>query len=732
MLLRPAQDAVAGELVRLLESCAAEARWLPEVQVCLEAPDLTQVPEGSLVVLLHPGPWARWLNLFRTVVVDRRLLLLLWCTVEDDEALRSGAPDFTDWITVRLELTPRLPDFVRDELEARRAGGCVGLLHAPPPPPGWAVLDAGAGYAELRAACAAGPTWVGGVQDALQLLQVLIAHTEAGARHGLVLADPLVVGGPCGWREGAPLPWAQATRALQAQGVHNPGREAALRDLDPLRVSPEAAAPLRVVHNPRWDALLEGLAQQGVGAAALGLAQDLGMSGVVQVWAAELAARLEREELAALKAQGDPVALAVARRRLANLWLVLGRAQEALVLLESQVLPALVGAGPPRERVEALRAQSTALVQLGRVAEALAVLEEQVAPAVAALGDPALEVRSVLDVARLLLRVGCPPERALALAEVRAAEGVEPGVVTELVRVQAQLLQAVGRYAEALAVLERHAQKVGDGIDPTQRLSLRVELAQTLRDLGALAEAEALIQQVVPQLAGLGEDLALSVAYGTLAQILRDRYQLDRALLIRTLILGPLYSRWGTPEHRLTNRAEIVRILTGMGRYPEAMEQLQELTPLAAPLPDRGLSELVLGLRATLLAHLGRPRKARELWEGLIAYAAGRPEQTHFELDLALLDARHGQRAAGLQRLRERVLPAYAAQGNAVGQVRTLSALADLLLPSADPAERAEGQARLHEALAVAEAHHLEALAAGLRGRLAALPAVSARPDPPP
>ncbi|MBK7758039.1 MAG: hypothetical protein IPI35_16905 [Deltaproteobacteria bacterium] len=279
-------DAAAGPLIAHIDAGPPGP-----LQVLTEAGALGQAPEGATVVLLNAGEWADWLNQFRSVVNQQRLLLLLWLTDEDQMILKRRAPDFYDWISLRVTIPPCAPGYVLDELAATaRDGGVLALHNAPSPPPGWTPVHLSAGYAALRTALSEGDVWLIGVTAADECITALIAHAEAhakGHRGGaLALVNPGAVHESTTVLDARPVPWIEATERLRARGVVDPGVAAARADLDPRKILDTVPSPATLIQNPEWDTLLS-LVRAGVGPEALGLAARLELVGVVAVWRGE-------------------------------------------------------------------------------------------------------------------------------------------------------------------------------------------------------------------------------------------------------------------------------------------------------------------------------------------------------------------------------------------------------------------------------------------------------------
>lgn len=116
------EGASVGGLRALASSLLHEAS--PPV-VCFHAPELLDVPSGSLVVLTLHETELNWLNLNRPIIANKRLRLVLWLEFPLHR-LRGGAPDFFDWISHVVRCPSRPPGFaVRGLLAAKAAGRSV-------------------------------------------------------------------------------------------------------------------------------------------------------------------------------------------------------------------------------------------------------------------------------------------------------------------------------------------------------------------------------------------------------------------------------------------------------------------------------------------------------------------------------------------------------------------------------------------------------------------------------
>jgi hypothetical protein len=283
VLLTGAHDAAAEALIHHLERTSSGP-----VEVLTDATRLSQAPEGATVVLLNAKHFATWLNLFRTVVRSRRLVLLLWCTAEDLQTLKLRAQDFFDWVSLTVTVPPHEPSFVRDALATcTQDASVLALHHAPSPPAGFSVVDLRQGYAAIREAIREGPVWLTGVHAADELLSALVAHAEARPRHGVVLADPGVLEVSIRALDARPAPWAEAAEHLASLGVVSPGVEAARQALNPTQTLAEAPSPVVVVSNDEWTRLLERVRAEWGDEETRRLALELGLVAVERVWREE-------------------------------------------------------------------------------------------------------------------------------------------------------------------------------------------------------------------------------------------------------------------------------------------------------------------------------------------------------------------------------------------------------------------------------------------------------------
>ena len=572
VLLKGAHDGAARALVELLRDTLGPGGEGPPVRVLFEASALLHVPAGARVVLVQPGPHARWLNLHRPVVRDRRITLLLWCAEGCLVQLKRGAPDFMDWVSHRVFVAPALPRFVGAALgRCEGEGRVMAMLHAPPPPPGWRILAAESSYGLIRKGCQEGPVWVSEVRDALHWLTARIAHAEAGAGHGLVLADPRSVVEDEDVVDALPVPWATAARLLAAAGIPDPGVQAALVDLNPAELGLIREGPLRSRPDPRWGVLLEA-ARSGPGTEAIELADELDLVEVARAWTDEVApmvravfrlrwrARaafheghpesalglLARAELAAREAV-DPRLQALCWSDVAELRLSLGEAEEALRIRMEEELPLLEALGDARSIARCHGEVAAIFEGRGQHAEALRVRLDEQLPATARAGDRQARAEAWGKVADLHMANGEQEEalrvRLVEQLPILAQLGDLRGRAAVLGKV-AEIHVAAGELEEALRIRQGQELPLYEAVDDLRARARtageisKIHLARSELD-DALRIA---LEEELPAWERLGDSREIAAVQRRLREIRVARGELPdpRRILYTALAPGPL------------------------------------------------------------------------------------------------------------------------------------------------------------------------------------------------
>jgi tetratricopeptide (TPR) repeat protein len=190
--------------------------------ICFHAPQLLDVPEGSLVVLMLHEAELNWLNLNRPLIANKRLRLLLWLEFPLYR-LRSKAPDFFDWISHVVRCPERPPRFAERRVLAAKAAGCPvawrgHALDAVMDRAGVALarIEAGGEFARTVATLEAMgdevPFWTG-ARDVWHLLRIELAMQHTGRRWWVVeqpgFDDPRLAS-----VSDRTLPWEAATERL--------------------------------------------------------------------------------------------------------------------------------------------------------------------------------------------------------------------------------------------------------------------------------------------------------------------------------------------------------------------------------------------------------------------------------------------------------------------------------------------------------------------------------------
>jgi tetratricopeptide (TPR) repeat protein len=249
-----------GELVRTLRPLA------PELEVYTEAPQLVEVRPGSTLVLVPRAEDADWLNINRPLFASRALRVVLFCTREVTVALSRGAVDFLDWVSLRLECPTGPAPFAVAGLRCALAAQVPGIVwtggdlessfHAARPRRVLRRVSAARPYEELVAEAKTGGRgdWLAWteVDGEFRLRRVRWALAETRRRTRAILVEP-AVRSP-GWWEvhGRVAEPSEARERLRKAGAEQPGRLAALVDLEPESIE-----------------LLSGLLERGLGARTL-------------------------------------------------------------------------------------------------------------------------------------------------------------------------------------------------------------------------------------------------------------------------------------------------------------------------------------------------------------------------------------------------------------------------------------------------------------------------------
>lgn len=590
VLLREARPVWLGPVVRVLSPAPPWAKDERELmRVCMTAPELATVERGSRVLLRVRAEDSTWLNLYRPIIADLELRLVLWADGETAATLAREAVDFVSWLVRVIEVPPAaLPAFV---VEGMRAGLDAGgelvwrgpLLSETLQAAGWEQevieLDAAGDHATMLAALAQpGLPVVTGVQSERDVWRVRMALAHAGRALAWVACDPKVAIAGARVLDARLADWDEATERLREAGCPHPALLAAWLDLDPARIEAaragqldagsaqgvvsEADAELKELltklrelgdETPSW-ALVDALVERGFTDVAMALAllrwqrrADDDAGELVQ-WLLALGHTNEAEVVAAqwverAKQSGEGASLAAAWTAWGDINVLLGKSDAALRCFEDALagLRELVGREP--DRADLQRNLAVVRHRLGNIhfvlgngqaiTQALAEREPGRASLKRELASSLNELGELKD--------------GLAIAQTLATR--EPGR-TDLQRDLAIALRKLGDIHRKLGNTELATRYFEDGLAIAQTLATREpgradlqrDLAIALRKLGDIHRARGNGKLALRYL----ED-ALAIAQ-TLAEREPGRADLQRDLAIALHKLGDLHGALGNPE----------------------------------------------------------------------------------------------------------------------------------------------------------------------------------------
>jgi hypothetical protein len=207
----------------------------PEATVVTRVQDLLAQRPGRLVLLAPAPADAEWLNVHRALFAERRLRVVVWASPETAGLLARKAPDFFDWLSVRVDAPSGPPPILVDDLRAAQRWPGIE----------WSGDDLDACFAEafprarlvrfsadeafealverLRAVRSSGWVAVADVRDVRDLYRVRIALAAAGRDRRMILDSPRVRS-PGWWPVGEQtLSWHDATTLLSERAGTSAG-----------------------------------------------------------------------------------------------------------------------------------------------------------------------------------------------------------------------------------------------------------------------------------------------------------------------------------------------------------------------------------------------------------------------------------------------------------------------------------------------------------------------------
>ncbi len=221
---------------------AALERRGGEFCALVEPQRLREAPAGATVLLEVRPEDAAWLNAHRPIIVDARLKLVVWCSVEDAGVIANEAPDFWDWISHLVEAPGGPHRFTRRGMACAgpRVAWTGGELRSmwearEEPELPYTTLVADADYLALLESARDPERWllIEGLKEPEQLERIRWALTEARRTAVTVLVRPEI--DTPGWTfvHDRTMGWRKASEILRrAWGSH--AESVALRlDLEP-------------------------------------------------------------------------------------------------------------------------------------------------------------------------------------------------------------------------------------------------------------------------------------------------------------------------------------------------------------------------------------------------------------------------------------------------------------------------------------------------------------------
>lgn len=621
-----------------------------EVPVVLEPWELEELPHGATAVYEPLPEHARELNAARPLFADRGLRVILWCSAETSAELATGAPDFFDWVSHRVECPGGAATFFLEGLEIAKKVGVGGVI---------AVFSSGEVAVEPGLEDAASVECIFANESGLTLMDVRLARALDPSRPLFVMMEKM---------EDTP--------------IHEPGWWTLI--VEPYENLHQAYAAARGVLTARQVGALRGESEAIAVAARLAQVHELPSDDLLDdrllLESALRSDLIFEDELLLGVAPAPLLRGAFARPGAQNLGAlpqrIIARAEagwKAIFAPEALIDdPSLHTAGDRLYRLEALLRLGDA-VPPAYVQDALEFARE--------VHDPVVRSRIITDLSfddpdeRTVLPLAERVHRSIDLGDFATAERLsrfldverwrnDLGAFLYVLAQRVSVLSAMGRYASA-SLLSRHAalqNPASAGAATFGVIRVEVELGLNAARRHQRAGVEAALDAIgkivgshlLLQPDELPETIALRAALhwmgGQLDDVERDLHH------PQARSLGPFLSvqrgnvRWlqgrsleglafldvlGDPaRHLLPLRAEIAlaraRCSIDAGDAASAATQLTELLPAV----ERGLGpscHLAAQLHLTLgEAHLalGSYAQARDAYDRALAILRGTPDYT--------------------------------------------------------------------------------------------------------
>lgn len=286
--------------------------------------------------------------------------------------------------------------------------------------------------------------------------------------------------------------------------------------------------------------------------------------------------RLREEQLPVFKDDGDILAEAQTRLKIADGLRVRGRFAEALAILVDEVVPVYERFQDNLSRAIALDGVAHIHLVAGRLDEALRIHTQERLPILERLGEKQRQAQVHTQIAAVLLARGQFDDAlrtmtATVLPLWNELEDVHSSTVAQS-RI-GDIHQARGELDEALRIRTDVQLPVFEGLGDLRSAAItRGQMATIWQARGEFGEALRLcVEEELPIYERIGDQHCKAIALGRWASILQDRGQLEDALDKRRDQELPLYQELGDVRAQGIAQGEMADILDQLGRTDEAL-----------------------------------------------------------------------------------------------------------------------------------------------------------------
>ena len=286
-----------------------------------------------------------------------------------------------------------------------------------------------------------------------------------------------------------------------------------------------------------------------------------------------------------------------------------------------------------------------------------------------------------------LERVRGATRGALALVE-RVVDALPPGYAADpgFLRLGVECADPLGQVGllERLLAFPTRASRPDDMDATWEHAALDLRRAERLARTGAVAAAEDLIRSALTAFQTVGDERAVAVAAGQIADILQARGETDEALRIRQEEELPVYERLGDVRERAITMGKIADILQARGETDEALRiRQEEQLPVYERLGDVRSRAITMGKIADILQDRGETDEAlriRQEEELPVYQRLGDVRSRAITMGKIadILQAR-GETDEALRIRQEEELPVYQRLGDVRSRAVTMGKIADIL-----------------------------------------------------